>query len=56
MLVVDLMHEYELGVWKDTFKHIIRILYAAVPDGRVVGELNTRSFLSIHLLLDWLMK
>jgi hypothetical protein len=42
MLVVDLMHEFELGVWKATFKHIIRVLYAAVPGGRAVAELNRR--------------
>ncbi|KAJ3524831.1 hypothetical protein NM688_g8496 [Phlebia brevispora] len=27
MLVVDLLHEFELGVWKATFTHLIRILY-----------------------------
>jgi hypothetical protein len=42
MLVVDLMHEFELGVWRDTFKHIIRVLYAAVPAGGAVTELNAR--------------
>jgi hypothetical protein len=26
MLVVDLMHEFELGVWKATFIHLLRIL------------------------------
>ena len=26
MLVVDLMHEIELGVWKATFIHLLRIL------------------------------
>lgn len=26
MLVVDLMHEVELGVWKDIFIHLLRIL------------------------------
>ncbi|KAL1658479.1 hypothetical protein GGF50DRAFT_67162 [Schizophyllum commune] len=31
MLVVDLMHEFELGVWKAIFTHLIRILYAADP-------------------------
>ena len=29
MLVVDLMHEFELGVWKTLFTHLIRLLYAA---------------------------
>lgn len=26
MFVVDLMHEFELGVWKDFFIHLVRIL------------------------------
>ncbi|KAF9464233.1 hypothetical protein BDZ94DRAFT_1216685 [Collybia nuda] len=42
MLVVDLLHEFELGVWKATFIHIIRVLYAAVPGGKAVHELNAR--------------
>jgi hypothetical protein len=42
MLVVDFLHEFELGVWKATFIHIIRILYAAVPGGKAVVLLNTR--------------
>jgi hypothetical protein len=29
MLVVDLMHEFELGVWKALFIHLLRILLAA---------------------------
>lgn len=28
MLVVDFMHEFELGVWKAIFTHLIRILVA----------------------------
>lgn len=36
MLVVDLLHEFELGVWKSVFVHLIRILYAA---GRGSDEL-----------------
>jgi len=32
MLVVDLLHEFELGVWKATFTHLIRILYAEGSD------------------------
>lgn len=42
MLVVDLLHEFELGVWKALFTHLIRILYAAAPDGRLVAELDRR--------------
>ena len=42
MLVVDLLHEFELGVWKALFTHLIRILYAAAPDGSLVAELDRR--------------
>ncbi|KAJ3804146.1 hypothetical protein F5876DRAFT_5596, partial [Lentinula aff. lateritia] len=28
LLVVDFLHEFELGVWKTLFKHLIRVLYA----------------------------
>ena len=42
MLVVDFMHEFELGVWKVLFVHLIRILYAAVPGGKLVAILNKR--------------
>lgn len=42
MLVVDLLHEIELGVWKALFAHLIRILYAEKPHGELVEELNNR--------------
>jgi hypothetical protein len=42
MLVVDVMHEFELGIWKALFSHIIRILYAASPGGRLVALLDER--------------
>jgi hypothetical protein len=42
MLVVDLLHEFELGVWKALFTHLIRILYAAAPNGSLVAELDRR--------------
>jgi hypothetical protein len=42
MLVVDLMHEFELGVWKALFTHLIRILYAAAPGGKLVAILDER--------------
>jgi hypothetical protein len=42
MLVVDLMHEFELGVWKAIFSHLIRLLHAAAPSGRLVAELDRR--------------
>jgi hypothetical protein len=40
LAVVDLMHEFELGVWPDIFKHLLRILYASDPSQ--VKELNER--------------
>ncbi|KAJ7617570.1 hypothetical protein B0H17DRAFT_965353, partial [Mycena rosella] len=43
MLVVDHLHEWSLGVWKATFAHIIRVLYAAVPSGEAVATLNARN-------------
>jgi hypothetical protein len=42
MLVVDLLHEFELGVWKAILTHLIRLLYAAAPAGRLVTELDRR--------------
>ena len=42
MLVVDFMHEFELGVWKALFVHLIRILYAAAPGGQLVAILDER--------------
>lgn len=40
MLVVDLLHEFELGVWKALFIHLLRILNAADP--ALVDELDYR--------------
>ena len=40
MLVLDLMHEFELGVWKATFTHLICILVAA--GGNTVQELDAQ--------------
>ncbi|KAG9047246.1 hypothetical protein FS837_002719 [Tulasnella sp. UAMH 9824] len=40
MLVVDLMHEFELGVWKAVLIHLIRMLYTLGKDA--VNEFNRR--------------
>ncbi|KAI0059027.1 hypothetical protein BV25DRAFT_1918740 [Artomyces pyxidatus] len=40
MLVVDLLHEFELGNWKAIFIHLLRLLYAAGNDA--IQELNKR--------------
>ncbi|KAG0694659.1 hypothetical protein DFH29DRAFT_1006136 [Suillus ampliporus] len=42
MLVVDLMHEFELGVWKALFTHLIHILSAAHTGDVLVHELDCR--------------
>jgi hypothetical protein len=54
MLVVDLMHEFELGVWKTLFTHLIRLLYAA-GDGtdRLVLELDRRYVLLLTCNLEF---
>jgi hypothetical protein len=42
MLVVDFMHECELGTWKALFTHLIRILYV-LPEGlQLVATLDSR--------------
>ena len=40
MFVPDLLHEFELGVWKATFVHLMRILYANGNDN--IQTLNQR--------------
>ncbi|KAI1791105.1 hypothetical protein LXA43DRAFT_889833 [Ganoderma leucocontextum] len=40
MLVVDQLHEFELGVWKAIFKQLVRILEAERPD--LIHILNER--------------
>ena len=57
MLVVDLLHEFELGVWKSLFTQLVHLLYAAGKGSQLlVAELNTRYlcnyFFSIRLSTD----
>ena len=43
MLVVDFLHEFELGVWKTLFTHLIRVLRAASPaQNQLVAEFDKR--------------
>lgn len=42
MLVVDFMHECELGTWKSLFTHLIRILYALPRGSELVASLDSR--------------
>ncbi|KAN0088931.1 hypothetical protein V8E55_005988 [Tylopilus felleus] len=39
-LVVDLLHKFEIGIWKAVFTHLMHILYAA--GGTLVQQLNYR--------------
>jgi len=48
MLVVDLMHEFELGVWKALFIHLIRILNAKSP--ALVNEMDYRYVTPLYAL------
>lgn len=40
MFVPDLLHEFELGVWKAVFTHLIRILYSCGENK--IQTLNSR--------------
>ena len=51
MLVVDFMHEFELGIWKSFFTHLIRILYTAQPDGNLVETLNEQYLFFFQILI-----
>ena len=42
MLVVDMLHEFELGIWKALFIHLIQILHTAMPHGELVKELKNQ--------------
>lgn len=40
ILLVDLLHEFEAGVWKAVFAHLVRLLIAI--KGAEIDELNER--------------
>lgn len=42
LLAPDLMHEFELGVWKNTFNHLMRILESLGNNMDAVNEFNNR--------------
>jgi hypothetical protein len=42
MLVVDIMHECELGIWKALFTNLVRLLYALPGGVQLVVTLNER--------------
>ena len=46
MMVVDLMHEFEQGIWKNLFTHLIRILHTSNP--ALVIEMDCRYISPIY--------
>lgn len=42
ILVVDFMHECELGTWKALFTHLIRLLYILPQGSGLVASLDSR--------------
>lgn len=40
MFTVDILHEFDLGVWKSVLEHLIRMLHAVGEDS--VVEMNSR--------------
>ncbi|KIK36998.1 hypothetical protein CY34DRAFT_16002 [Suillus luteus UH-Slu-Lm8-n1] len=42
MLVIDLMHECELGTWKALFTHLLRLLYALPRGSEIIAALDGR--------------
>lgn len=50
MLLVDLLHEFELGVWKAVLIHLIRMLHTQGPDK--VHEMNARYVTSVNANLQ----
>jgi hypothetical protein len=42
MLIVDFMHECELGTWKALFLHLIRLLYSIPGGSQIVATLDER--------------
>ncbi|KAK7696333.1 hypothetical protein QCA50_000987 [Cerrena zonata] len=42
MLTVDFMHEYNLGVWKAVFTHLVRLVYAQRNGNDKIAELDRR--------------
>ena len=42
MLVVDFMHEVELGVWKALFTHLVHILDTTPSREGLIGDLDKR--------------
>lgn len=49
--MVDLLHEFELGIWKQVFVHLIRLLIAMGPEA--VASMNERY---VHLTEEMIVQ
>lgn len=47
MFVLDLMHEFELGVWKTVFTHLMCILHTYGND--TISILNSQSVVEVSI-------
>lgn len=47
MLVSDVMHEWDLGNWKDLFKFLVRLLFAAAPANVAIVNERYAKFTSL---------
>jgi hypothetical protein len=50
MLVVDILHEFELGVWKVFLTHLVRILVSV--DVSLINEMDRRCVLLFYDVLQ----
>jgi hypothetical protein len=53
MLVIDLMHEFEQGVWKALFIHLLRMLDS--KGGSLINKLDARHVVyhTMMALINW---
>ncbi|KAG2029668.1 hypothetical protein BDR03DRAFT_880229, partial [Suillus americanus] len=49
MFVIDLLHKFELGIWKVIFIHLLHILHA--QGGIVIQDLNEQQVITFTGLL-----
>lgn len=50
--MVDLLHEFEIGVWKSVLTHLIRMLHAMVGGPSLVASLDERYRVSVIVPQD----
>jgi hypothetical protein len=50
VIAVDILHEVELGIWKNVLEHLVRVLYALPGGKELVATLNSRLSLAASLL------